>query len=169
MTPSPACFAIINGDEQCRLTSYPDPGSELGKVLLLPVVQRPPRWWTLPGHPWTVGWGSTGADIGPGTTWTQEQADRRRDISVGYAAYWVNRLVTKPLRQCEFDALVSLVYNVGPTEFQSSHMLQKLNAGDVAGAAEEFIGWDHSNGVVLPGLTKRRAQERTLFLSPSAS
>jgi lysozyme len=66
-------------------------------------------------------------------------------------------------------AMLSLAYNIGAAAFSASTLLRKINAGDVAGAADQFLVWDkaHVNGVMtaLPGLAARRAAERALFLS----
>jgi len=64
----------------------------------------------------------------------------------------------------QFAALVSFVYNVGIGALSSSTLLKKLNSGDMLGAADQFLKWDHAGGVVVKGLTRRRQAERTLFL-----
>lgn len=66
----------------------------------------------------------------------------------------------------QFAALVSFTYNVGRSAFSSSTLLKKLNAGDMKGAADQFLKWDHAGGVVVAGLTRRRQAERALFLHP---
>jgi lysozyme len=68
-----------------------------------------------------------------------------------------------PLKQHQFDALVSFAYNVGVGNLRSSTLLRKLNAGDYDGAALEFHRWNRSKGKVLPGLVRRRAAEALLF------
>lgn len=64
-----------------------------------------------------------------------------------------------------FSALVSFSFNVGLGNLQSSTLRMKYNRGDYAGAADEFLKWRKSNGVVLRGLERRREAERALFLS----
>jgi lysozyme len=64
-----------------------------------------------------------------------------------------------------FAALVSFAFNVGLGNLQSSTLRMKYNRGDYAGAADEFLKWRKSNGVVLRGLERRREAERALFLS----
>ena len=64
-----------------------------------------------------------------------------------------------------FDAIVSLAFNVGLGNLQASTLRMKYNRGDYAGAADEFLKWRKSNGVVLAGLVRRREAERALFLS----
>lgn len=67
--------------------------------------------------------------------------------------------------QGQFDALVSFTYNLGARSLSTSTLLRKLNAGDYAGAADEFLRWNKAGGKVLTGLTRRREAERALFLS----
>ena len=62
-------------------------------------------------------------------------------------------------------ALVSFAFNVGLKNLEASTMRMKYNRGDYAGAADEFLKWRKSNGVVLRGLERRREAERALFLS----
>ena len=79
----------------------------------------------------------------------------------------VSNLVKVKLTQGQFDALVSFAYNLGARALSTSTLLQKLNAGDYTGAADEFPRWNKAGGKVLPGLTWRREAERALFLSDS--
>ena len=67
--------------------------------------------------------------------------------------------------QPQFDALVSFAFNVGLGNLQSSTLRMKYNRGEYTGAADEFLKWRKSNGVVLRGLERRREAERALFLS----
>ncbi|MFC4728813.1 lysozyme [Coralloluteibacterium thermophilus] len=87
----------------------------------------------------------------------------REDLT--QAEWAVTDLVKVPLTQNQFDALVSFVFNVGRGNFQGSTLLRKLNAGDYAGAANEFGRWVYAGGKVLSGLVRRREDERRLFLS----
>lgn len=66
--------------------------------------------------------------------------------------------------QHQFDALTSLIYNIGLGAFDHSTLLRLARAGDVAGAGEEFKKWIYSNKVVLAGLVARRAAERAMYL-----
>lgn len=79
---------------------------------------------------------------------------------VVYAEKGVRRLVKTPLTQPQFDALVSFVFNVGEANFASSTLLRKINANDCWGAGAEFNKWVYARGQKLPGLVKRRADER---------
>ena len=67
--------------------------------------------------------------------------------------------------QSQFDAMVSLAYNIGVGAFLKSTLLKKVNAGDFAGAGEEFLRWNKANGKEVLGLTRRREREKQLFLS----
>lgn len=112
--------------------------------------------------------------IGYGHTRTVQSKDKidihtakellRKDCEV--AEMGVSDLVTVPLNDNQYSALVSFAFNVGLTAFSKSTLRKKLNAGDYAGAASEFERWNKDNGVVLNGLTRRRLAEKTLFLTP---
>lgn len=116
----------------------------------------------------TIGWGST-RGVRMGMQISQEQAEQRLLEDVADAEATVNKRVTVPMAQHQFDALVSFVFNVGGGAFRKSTLLEKLNLADYYGAANEFMRWVKAKGRVLPGLVKRRAAERALFLSESAN
>lgn len=78
----------------------------------------------------------------------------------------VNDLVTVPLSQNQFDALVSFTFNLGEGALEGSTLRSKLNAGDYEGAAAEFGKWVKAGGQVLAGLVRRRKDEAELFLTP---
>jgi len=111
----------------------------------------------------TIGWGHT-KDVKMGDVITEEQAQKFLDEDVAWAVRAVNREVTVGLTQNQFDALVSFTFNVGEGAFSKSTLLRKLNAGDYAGAAEQFPRWNKQAGKVLRGLTRRRANEMHMFL-----
>lgn len=69
------------------------------------------------------------------------------------------------LTQNQVDAISSFVYNVGVTNFLNSTLLRRLNAGDIQGAADQFPRWNKAGGKVYRGLVRRRADERSLFLT----
>ncbi|SPF82136.1 Phage lysin (EC 3.2.1.17)  len=118
---------------------------------------------------WTIGYGDTGPDVVKGLVITKEQAEERLRKRLVEFEGCVNRAVKVKLTQNQFDALVSLVYNIGPTNFNSSTLLRKLNAGDYAGAADQFLVWNKGRVggklVVIDGLANRRKAERQLFVS----
>ncbi|MGR4048623.1 lysozyme [Kosakonia cowanii] len=117
----------------------------------------------------TIGYGWTqpvdGKPIRLGMTIKEETAERL--LRTGLVSYEsdVSKLVKVKLTQGQFDALVSFAYNLGARAFSTSTLLQKLNAGNYSGAADEFPRWNKAGGKVLPGLTRRREAERVLFLS----
>jgi GH24 family phage-related lysozyme (muramidase) len=100
------------------------------------------------------------------STITEEEATAFLLWDTALAARAVDRLVTVPISDNQFDALVSFVFNVGSVRFASSDLLKKLNARDYAGTAGEFLKWGHAGGHVLPRLTRRRQAERELFEKP---
>ncbi len=113
---------------------------------------------------WTIGYGHT-RTAGPGQRITNEQATAllRQDVATFEKA--VSQAVRVPITNNQFAALVSFAYNVGSGALNSSTLLRRLNAGDVSGAADEFLRWNRAGGQVLAGLTRRRVAERDLFLS----
>ena len=125
------------------LDAYPDPGSKDGK-------------------PWTIGWGSTGADIRKGTVWTQAQADARfeKDL-VKYADQVSAFLAGAATTQDQFDALVAFHYNTGAIAKSTLGKLHKT--GNFAGAAAQFGVWIYNDGKPMQGLRNRRADERKLY------
>lgn len=68
-------------------------------------------------------------------------------------------------RQGVFDSLVSFSFNVGLGNLQRSSLRMKTNRGEFEEAADEFLKWTKAGGRVLPGLVKRRMDERSLYLS----
>ena len=156
MQVSQAGIDLIKEFEGCHLQAYPDPKTG--------------------GDPWTIGFGATGPDIYKGLVWTQDQADERllKDIDAREAI--VNQYVTVPLTQGQFDAMVSIIFNVGYGSTrrngiirlksgEPSTLLAKLNAGDYEGAANEFGRWISPGSPVERGLKRRRAAEVKMFNS----
>lgn len=142
-------IALIKRFEGCRLTAYPDPGTG--------------------GDPWTIGYGWTGKvddkPIKPGMKIDDATADRLLRTGVVSFDQAVSKMLKVSVTQNQYDALVSLAYNIGTRALSTSTLMKKLNAGDVKGAADEFLRWNRSGGKVMPGLTNRRKAEREVFLS----
>ena len=67
--------------------------------------------------------------------------------------------------QGRFDALVSFAFNVGLGNLQRSGLRMKTNRGEFEDAADEFLKWTKAGGRVLPGLVKRRNDERAMYLN----
>lgn len=112
---------------------------------------------------WTIGVGHT-KNVHPGMVISEETADQFLRDDVEEAENAVMRLVKVPLDQAQFDALVSLVFNIGEGNFSHSTLLKKLNAHDYLGASAEFVKWNKAGGKPVLGLTRRRAAERDHFL-----
>lgn len=116
----------------------------------------------------TIGHGHTGPDVYEGLVWSQAQADKAlRDRLQREFVPGVLAAIKRSMKQCELDAMVDLAYNVGVGAFQSSTLVRNFNAGDMAGAADEFLRWNRAGGQVLLGLRRRRAADRALFLGAS--
>ena len=112
---------------------------------------------------WTIGYGAT-RGVKPGMSITKDQAERMLLNDVQRFEPEVERLVKVPLNSSQWDALICFTYNLGAANLESSTLLRLLNAGDYAGAADQFPRWNKAGGKVLPGLARRRAAERDLFL-----
>lgn len=150
MKTNAAGIALIKEFEGCRLKAYPDPATG--------------------GEPWTIGYGLTSAagiiPVKRGLVITQAQADEYLVKSLAKYEDAVSKALTKPPTPNQFAAMVSLCFNIGPGNFAKSSVVRKLNAGDVAGAANAFLLWNKAAGKVMAGLTRRREAERKLFLKP---
>jgi lysozyme len=113
---------------------------------------------------WTIGFGHT-FGVTEGMTCTEDQATAWLIEDTAIAQADVNKYVTVTLTQGEFDALVDFAFNVGRGNLNNSTLLKELNAGDYAGAADQFTRWDHAGGVVVAGLLRRRLAEQQEFTS----
>lgn len=113
---------------------------------------------------WTIGYGHTGPDVKPGLTITNEQGEILLRSDVAAATTCVRSAVTHPITQHQFDALVDFTFNEGRGSFLHSTLLKLVNAGDIPGAANEFLKWVMAGGRKLDGLVRRRTGERALFL-----
>lgn len=132
---------LTESGEGCKLTAYQDQGGV-----------------------WTNGYGNTHAVV-PGSAITQAQAEADLLSNIAWSVACVNKAVTTPLTQNQFDALVDFTFNVGCTAFQNSTMLKYLNAGDTDSAALQFARWDKVGGLANQGLLNRRNAELKVFNS----
>lgn len=148
---SPRGIALIQEFEGCAklradglVAAYPDPATG--------------------GAPWTIGWGATGPDVGPGTVWTRAECDARFARDVAKHARDVARAIgDAPTTQGQFDAMVSFHYNTGA--IARATLARRHRVGDYAGAEREFARWNRAGGRVLAGLVRRRAAEARLYRS----
>ncbi len=144
-----AGLALIEASEGLMLTSYQDVAGI-----------------------WTIGYGHI-QGVGPGMTITPDQAVAYLRQDVQTAEEFVDAATAPvPTADNEFAAMVSLCFNIGRGNFQTSSVLQRHLEGDTAAAADAFLLWDkaHVDGqlVVVKGLLARRQRERTLYLTPDA-
>lgn len=114
---------------------------------------------------WTIGYGHI-VDVSSGERVTPEEAEQLLLNDMKRYEEALNKYVTVPLTQNQFDALCSFAFNLGTAALHQSTLLAKLNAGDYQGAADEFLRWVYAGGRKLSGLERRRKAERDLFLSP---
>ena len=130
---------------------------------------------------WTIGYGHTGTDVYEGLKITKENAKELLYSDLRKRCEDVNRLLKVQVNQAQFDALISLEYNIGYGNFKNSSILRCINTGDFNNAAwyfyhenpgaktleEKYRGcWVFgSNKKVLPGLVRRRKAEKELFIS----
>lgn len=130
-------------DGSCQ--AYPDPGTG--------------------GNPWTIGYGSTGADVAPGVVWPREKAEDRLTEHLVYFTSGVLKqspgLAREPDRR--LAAVISFAYNVGLGNYRISTFKKRVDAKDWDGAKKEILKWNKAAGRVLPGLTRRRAAEAALL------
>ena len=146
MTINRAGLDLIKSFESLRLRAYRDPVGI-----------------------WTVGYGHTGPDVYPGLEISKAEAEQLLADDLRESEDGVGEQVTVPLNDNQFSALVSFAFNAGNGALKRSILRKKLNKKDYKGAADEFRKWVYGTiggrKVLLPGLVRRRAQERNLFLN----
>jgi len=151
MKVSTAGLDLIKIHEGLRLTAYPDPATG--------------------GEPWTIGYGITSSagvgKISKGMKITQAEAEDMLCRALVVYERGVQDTLTRRPTQHQFDAMVSLAYNIGVPAFRKSSVARYFNQGDMDKAAAAFLLWNKAAGKVMPGLTKRRASERNWFLKDS--
>ncbi|MBO0934607.1 lysozyme [Fibrella aquatilis] len=134
---------LIKYFEQLRLTAYYCPANVL-----------------------TIGYGHTGHDVHEGLTITQEHATDLLLDDVARFETCVNHTISKPLTQNQFDALVSLAYNIGETAFSRSTLAKEINQDPTSKAVrQQYMLWVKAKGRVLPGLVVRRSKELALYFA----
>jgi len=147
---SDAIKAFLKTKEGLKLEAYPDPKTG--------------------GAPWTIGYGATGPGINKDTRWSLNTAEAHFEEDVHERELILYQHVKVPVTQGMFDALLSIVFNVGAGSStrdgiirlksgKPSTLLRKLNAGDYAGAREEFFKWVSPGSNVERGLKIRRREE----------
>jgi lysozyme len=122
---------------------------------------------------WTIGYGHTAAAGDPkpraGMRITKGEADAILARDLGRYETAVLAAITRPATQDQFDAMVSLCFNIGPGNFTKSSVVRAFNLGEDRRAAQAFLAWNKAGGKVLAGLARRRQAEKRLFLSKAAT
>ena len=118
----------------------------------------------------TIGWGNTFYEDGTKVKLGDQisKTDALKLLEVVANRDFADKIfpsIKVKVTQSQFDSMVSLAYNIGAGAFLKSTLLKKVNAGDFAGASEEFLRWNKANGKEVLGLTRRREREKQLFLS----
>lgn len=144
MKISQAGIDLIKKFEGLSLKAYPDPATG--------------------GEPWTIGYGTTrGVRSGMVITESRAESLLREDLNKFESG--VSALLTIETTQHQFDAMISLAYNIGLGNFGKSTLLKKHNSKCYTCAAAQFPVWRMAAGKVMNGLIRRRAAERELYLS----
>lgn len=122
---------------------------------------------------WTIGYGHTGPDVEPGQVITPARAEELLRMDLARFERGVGTLISVSVNQNQFDALVSLAFNIGLDGLRRSTVRKRLNAHDPKGAADAFLLWNKADldrdGVtekheISEGLMNRRKAEKALFL-----
>ena len=117
-----------------------------------------------PAGIWTIGYGHT-SGVSPNSFITIQEADEYLHRDVATIEMQLNKL-NLILRQCQWDAIVSFVFNVGIGNFKASTLLAKIRINpDDNSIMDEFLRWVYANGKVMKGLQKRRLAEMKLYFS----
>lgn len=141
MKISDAGLSLIKSSEGCKLKAY-----------------------KCPANVWTIGYGHTGEDVFDGMEISQADADLLLKMDLNRYENGVTRACPKA-SQPQFDAMVSLCYNIGEGAFAKSSVARLHNAGKHGEAGQAFMLWNKAAGKVSRGLTARRAKESALYLS----
>lgn len=140
-------FELIKKWERCKLKAY-----------------------LCPAGKWTIGYGATGEGIESGTTWTQEQADKDLATRVAGLAKGVSKGLVGPTTQGQFDAFISLSYNIGLYALLTSTAFKQHNKGLLKDAAIAITWWNKitKDGVKVysEGLNRRRFDEKSVYETP---
>lgn len=121
-----------------------------------------PSPYLCPGKIWTIGYGHS-RTVRAGMLLTEAQADQLLDEDLRLFERAVSRLVTVPLSDNQFAALVCFAFNVGAGNFEASTLLKLLNRGWYEQVPAQLMRWNRANGEVFGGLARRRAAEGRLW------
>ena len=175
MRVSPSGVISLIAREGKRNYAYPDPASELylksrgekwGFIAAETIFKRRPELRKLSGAPWTCGVGITGPGVTKDTFWTESQIKETftRHLK-SYEAEMNRYLGDAPTTSNQFDAMVSLLFNIGGPNFSTSTVLREHKAGNYAAAGRAFSLFNKAKGKVNSILIRRRADEAAQYLS----
>ena len=127
------------------------------------------RPYLCPAKIWTIGYGATrdagGQKINPNTkSIHQAQANQLLERDLKQAADWVDKLVSVPLCPKQKSALISFVFNLGPTNFRASTLRKRINDRDFEDVPNQLLRWVYGGGRKLAGLERRRIAEAYLWI-----
>lgn len=152
MRVSPVGQAIIKHYESVRLRAYPDPATGAA--------------------PWTIGYGHI-RNVRPGDTCSQAQADAWLVQDLMSVEFTLNKLITWPITQGQFDALAGLMFNIGAGAFRPDAVVGDfddfIKSGNMAEIRSRIAQFRMANGKVMYGLQKRRRAEQALWDGLSAA
>jgi len=114
---------------------------------------------------WTIGFGTT-EGVRPNQTITPVAALQRKLTDVQKFEGALKQCVTVPLSQNEYDAYISLAYNIGSGAFCNSTLVRLLNQGQYDMACQQILRWNRAGGKVVQGLVNRRQAEYKLCIQP---
>lgn len=137
------CTGLVCGFEGLRTTAYPDPAT--GR------------------EPWTACYGETDG-IRRGDKFTVSECKAMLASSLEKYALKLEACVTRPMADETYAAFLSLSYNIGSVGFCKSSVARLWNAGDTRAACDGMLKFNRALGLPMPGLTRRRTQERALCL-----
>jgi lysozyme len=139
-------LSVVGGFEGLRQTAYPDPATR--------------------GAPWTICYGHTG-HVTPGERDSLAQCKALLLADLDREADGIERCIHVPMPDARYVAVLSLAHNIGVAGVCRSSIARDLNAGEVQAACDAFLRYDRAAGIVMPGLTRRREQERALCMEPT--
>lgn len=138
------CKELVTYFESCVLKAYADPATG--------------------GKPYTIGYGHTGPEVRLGDALTYPEAEALLALDLMRFERGVDDMLKVDVTQSQFDALVSLAFNIGLGNLKGSTLLKKLNAGDDVAAQAQFLVWNRAGGKVMKGLQRRRKAESLVFV-----
>lgn len=136
------------------------------KKISMPFIERfegkKLKAYLCPAGVWTIGIGST-ENVKKGMIISDVDAYIRLENDIEKILKLINGVIKVPIIDNQAAALVSFIYNVGGGAFKKSTLLKLLNKGQYDAVPAQLMRWNRAGGKVLPGLTRRRAEEAALW------